>query len=397
MICRKCKKELPDEAVYCLYCGAKQVEPRRDRRVKSRGNGQGCVIRLPNGKWRAEVTLYYYTDAEGKKHRKAASKQCNTKTEALRIIPELLAKKGLLRAEAFTVKALYDIYTHTKAYDGLSDSQRMKLDIAWKRLSALQNLNINLVTIDDMQRVIDSEAKTYYPARDMKVLLSHIFDAGIKREAVQYNKTAYIELPDAPKAKRERFTDEELKKLFEYQKRDSFAGYILIMSFLGLRPGELRTLKMENIHLDEDYIVCGIKTAAGIDREIPIPACVQDIFRRFCEEAGDRELFFTIDETTMYDRYYDVLENAGVRKLTPRVCRHTYFSMLAAAGVGAELITEIGGHSDYNTTHKNYVRITVDEKRKAVSVLDDFGNNVKKSEGAEQPSDTDSFDFSAQK
>ena len=375
MECRKCKKNLPEDAVYCLYCGSRQAAA--ERKQAKRGNGQGYVARLPGGAWLAQVTLYYFTDADGKKHRKSASKRCRTKSEALAAIPELIKRRGTVKAERVTVGYLYDIYTHTKAYDALSDSQRMKLDIAWKRLEPLRSDDITQLTLDRMQYVIDAATSSYYPARDMKVLLSHIYEAGIKREAVQYNKTAYIELPEQPKAKRERFTDEEVKKLFEYQKSDFFTGYIIIMTFMGLRPGELRALRMENIRLDEGYVVGGIKTDAGIDREIPIPACIDEIFRGLYAAAQGKELFFSMDETTFYDKYYAALEAAGVRKLTPRVCRHTYFSMLAASGVGAELITEIGGHTDYNTTHKNYIRISIDEKRRAVSVLDDFlpGNN----------------------
>lgn len=57
MQCRKCKTELPDGAAYCYICGVKQGKPQK--RTKARGNGTGCVYKLPNGKWRAEITLGY--------------------------------------------------------------------------------------------------------------------------------------------------------------------------------------------------------------------------------------------------------------------------------------------------------------------------------------------------
>ena len=48
MICRKCKADVPD-GPYCSQCGAKQAVSRQN--TKSRGNGQGSVYRLPNGKY----------------------------------------------------------------------------------------------------------------------------------------------------------------------------------------------------------------------------------------------------------------------------------------------------------------------------------------------------------
>ena len=53
MQCRKCKTELPDGAAYCYVCGVKQGKSQK--RTKARGNGTGCVYKLPNGKWHFEA------------------------------------------------------------------------------------------------------------------------------------------------------------------------------------------------------------------------------------------------------------------------------------------------------------------------------------------------------
>lgn len=44
MQCVKCKKEIPEESVFCLYCGKKQsAEPRK---AMKRANGMGSVYKL---------------------------------------------------------------------------------------------------------------------------------------------------------------------------------------------------------------------------------------------------------------------------------------------------------------------------------------------------------------
>ena len=86
MLCKKCKKEIPDESKFCNLCGAKQV---REKSTKKRGNGQGTVYKGPDGKWIAEYTIGW-DDVDGKLNRKMRRKKgFATKNEALAYLPEL--------------------------------------------------------------------------------------------------------------------------------------------------------------------------------------------------------------------------------------------------------------------------------------------------------------------
>ncbi|MFR8294836.1 MAG: zinc-ribbon domain-containing protein [Ruminococcus sp.] len=41
MLCKKCRKEIPDGSIYCNYCGKKQETTKR--KVRRRPRGAGCI------------------------------------------------------------------------------------------------------------------------------------------------------------------------------------------------------------------------------------------------------------------------------------------------------------------------------------------------------------------
>lgn len=363
MFCRKCHAEIPDNSVFCNLCGVKQTVQKK--KTKKRANGQGTVYPLPNGKYKAVVILGYYME-DGKLKKRTASKVCTKKAEAYAIIPEL--KKHTEKPADINLHELHEIYIEGRDYNALSKSQQDKLGYAWNRLSELEFRNISTITVDDIQTTIDAQVSTYYPARDMKVMLSHLYDIAIRKEIISMNKSDYVELPDAPKAKRTCWTVREIASFWEDYKHNAFTGYILIMCYAGLRFGELAKLELANIHIDENYMIGGIKTEAGTDREIPIHKKIKPIIERFM--SGKKKKLLEMNEDSFYAKYWEMIKRTGARELPPQTCRHFYFTSMTAAGVQGGIIAETGGHTSYSTTMRNYVRVPLADKILAVNKIE---------------------------
>lgn len=364
MICKKCSREIADTSVYCMHCGWRQSYPYVKHRKRS--NGEGSIFRLPDGRYKAEVVLGYWEE-NLHLHKKVATRVCKTKKDAVAAIVELKARPFESFETNPTLSYLYSRYSNSDAFDKLSLSQRNKLSYAWDRLEPLHYCRIQQLTVDMLQRCIDTATKTYYPAHDMKVLLSHLYNLAIRMEVVSVNKSELLELPDKPAAKKDRWTDSELNALWADYDANAFTGYILIMIYAGLRYGELSTLLIENIDLERHVMIGGIKTEAGINREIPIADRILPIVTE-CY-YNNRYKLLEMNEDTFYKRYWETIERTGLRKLPPHTCRHTYFSLMTAAGIQAGIITETGGHASYLTTMKNYVTLSLEEKLNAVNKI----------------------------
>lgn len=372
MLCKKCKKEIDDDSVYCKSCGAKQIVV-STHKPKSRGNGTGSVYKLPSGKYKAEIVIGYYKQ-DGKLKKRRKTRTFVKKSDALNAISDLRKEKQIQTSP--TLFDLHEAFLKTKRYDKLGKSQKDKLSYAWNRCKEIQLSRISDLTLFDMQSAIDKNTSTFYPARDMKVLLSHLFTTAIQQGVETVNRTEYIELPDAPNAKRQVFSEIDLAKFWDdyygqtpdgATEAHKFTGYILIMIYTGMRIGELYKIKKSDIHLKKRYMIGGEKSEAGIDREIPISKSIIKVLTDFYS-SGDKKL---VERNIwgFYDEYWETIERLGIEKYPPHTCRHTYFTMLVQQDVHPAVIASMGGHAQYQTAIDHYNRLPLSEKISAADKL----------------------------
>ena len=144
MICRYCHKTAVD-APYCCFCGKKQDVP--DQK-KKRGNGQGCVYKLPNGKYKAVVTLGWYMDDAGT-HRRTRSKIYTKRKDAVEGLVDLKRSRSEILP---TFKELYDRWEPThRVGKSTMDCYRAAI----KYLAPVYDMDLSEITVDDLQDCID--------------------------------------------------------------------------------------------------------------------------------------------------------------------------------------------------------------------------------------------------
>ncbi|MEG2857237.1 MAG: tyrosine-type recombinase/integrase [Clostridia bacterium] len=338
-----------------------------------RANGQGTVYKLPNGKWRAEVTLGWekIKDAETGEEKKGRR---ITKTKSgFKLKRDAVEYLSTLRNTPVAIdmkiqfKDMYDLWSVPHyARLGSKDTEN-GYKAAYKHCEELYYRTFCELKTKDLQSVIDNCPRERRTKADIKSLLRNMYKYAIENDYCVKNYADYIKLPPKPKSKKDAFTSSEISTLWaDYNCGNDFTGYILIMIYTGMRYGEISTIKKGNVHLEERYMIGGIKTEAGIDREIPICEKIYPIVEKVYI-AGNKKIL-EMHEKVFYNSFYVTLERLGIRKLNPHCCRHTFATLMANSGVQPAIITETIGHEDYSTTMQ-YTHIHIEEKLKAVNGL----------------------------
>lgn len=328
MNCPRCLKQIPDDAVLCCYC-ARYIVRRPLSRAHQRGNGTGTAWKRGRT-WTAVVTKGWKRDENGVNHQIRATKGgFKTKNEALAYCDTL--KHGAVRKNAPNLAHYWQLYERNELLK-LSSSKQTAYTIAWKKLKAIQLRAVDTLTVQDLRDVVVTQAPTYYPARDMKVLLGHLFDLAGADRWVDKELPEYIILPELVEKQKQPFTEAEQTALWKlYDSGDRRAAIPLIMIYTGMMPGEMQGLKLDMIDIDNQRITgASIKTKVRRASPIYLPDIIIPVLIDEMQHSVSKKGYvWPRNEDKFYENYYGALACAGCRRLEPYSCRHTTATALA--------------------------------------------------------------------
>lgn len=355
-VCKKCRAEAPEGALYCPACGKRLAVD--TRRPLKRANGAGTVYKLQGRRrrpWVAaknRVPLGYY----------------DTKTAALEALNRVAAM-NLTEKYNMTFAAVFEAWKE-EHYRDITRAGIATYDHAFKVFADLHGRKFRSLRTADFQRIMDRHmSKTHSTLSKYKQLLTQMSRWAMREEIITTNFASYVRLPENVRKEKETFTAAEIATL-EADGCDA-AKIVLMLIYTGMRIGELFSLPLSDYH--ETYVVGGEKTAAGRNRVIPIRPEGRGYFAYFAAIATGELLLsgYTGNQDSSNYRkrdYYPLLKRLGIAKKSPHATRHTYASEARRMGMPPEILQRILGHASYSTTANIYVHTEIETLIAAVEV-----------------------------
>lgn len=316
-----------------------------------RGNGQGSA-RKRGKTWTAIWTVGTVVEDGRLRQIRQTKGGFRTKTDALTYAanPPTVPKTK----KTPTLQDYWAVWS-TSSLLKMSASKQTAYKIAKRKVERLMLLPVDTLTIGMLQEAVNEKAPTYYPAKDIKTVLSHLYKRAVAEGWVSTNLADFIELPKLEEEEINPFTEQELHKFWEsYGQGDSFVGFILLMIYTGMMPGELMRLKKDMINWDTNEIVgSGLKTKKRKVTPIVFPALIAPVLLDLCQRSESRVgKVLCMNKDKFYAEYHAALARCGVRDLKPYSCRHTTATAMALGNIAPSVIQEVMRHTKFSTTQR---------------------------------------------
>jgi integrase len=256
-------------------------------------------------------------------------------------------------------------------------------------LPELGHLRLSEIERHDLQRLVDSLRRQMSPStlRNALMPVRVIFRRAVRDGEITINPTANLELP-AVRGRRERIaTAEEASQLIATLPVELQALWATAL-YAGLRLGELRALDWENVDLANGKLRVEqswdareglIETKNRGKRTVPIAAALRDLLVVHRMRLGEPEGFVfgrspdhPFNDKAVRRETRGAWDAAELAPIDLHEARHTFASLMIAAGVNAKALSEYMGHSSIKITLDLYGHLMPGNEEEAAGLLDAY-------------------------
>jgi len=269
---------------------------------------------------------------------------------------------------------------------------------------------------------LQNDGKGHSTIKTVRGVLRPAFQMAVDDDALNKNPFGFalagVVVNDS--VTREAITKKQMNKFLKFIHDDNcyckYYDVVYILFHTGIRISEFCGLTIRDVDLknkilnidhqlqrtsDMKYVIEKTKTNAGT-RKLPMNDDVTECFRRILKarEAPEVEKiidghsgFLFLDENGMPEvamhwehrfnhmvtRYNEIFREQ-MPNITPHVCRHTYCSLQAKAGMYPKTLQYLMGHSDISVTMNTYTHLGLEDAVEEMSRMQDVENARKEQE-----------------
>lgn len=329
-----------------------------------------------------------------------------------------------------TVRELVNKYVATKR--GVKNTTRAgyktvqnfleKEPFGGKKISSIKTSDAKLFLI----KLQEVDGKSYSSIHTLRGVLRPAFQMAVDDDVLIKNPFDFqlVNVLVNDSVTREAITKEQMNKFLKFIKDDNvywkYYDVVYILFHTGIRISEFCGLTLSDIDLKNNIInidhqllrdssskkyIQSTKTNAGT-RQLPIKDDVAECFRRIIADRPKVEFekmldgytgFLCIDDNGeplvamhwehrfkhMVGRYNSIFK-VQMPNITPHVCRHTYCTNQAKAGMSPKTLQYLMGHSDIGVTLNTYTHLGLEDAAEEIKRMENLEKVRKEMYGEEK-------------
>ena len=261
---------------------------------------------------------------------------------------------------------------------------------------------------------LQADGKRYSTVKTVRGVLRPAFQMAVDDDILVKNpfgfELAGVVVNDT--VTREAITKDQMRKFLKFCRDDNVyckyyeAFYILFHT--GMRISEFCGLTIKDIDLENNiinidhqlqrlsdmtYLIQSTKTNAGT-RKLPITEDVAYCFRAILEDRPTPKVeqfvdgysgFLYLDKDGLPEvalhwehrfrhavNRYNEIYRVQIPKITPHICRHTYCSNMAKAGMNPKTLQYLMGHSDIGVTLNTYTHLGLEDAKEEMIRMEEL-------------------------
>lgn len=369
---------------------------------KRRGNNEGSIYQIKNGRWVAAITIGY--NKNGNPKRKVYYGRTRKEAQEKLVKAQHLFNTGKLTQKSLkniTLAEWLDTWLNVfkknavKATTFRSYQKIIELYI----FPELGHVQLKNLSTPQIQMCINSLEVSPRTVQYAVTILRQALKQAQAQGYVNSNVAVNVALPRSTQGKARALTLEEIKKVFSIINNPiHYTIYYALLS-TGVRRGELIALKWQDVNLENKvfninnavtknvegkWVVDSPKTAESI-RAFTIPDKLVAVLKKHRSKQNkqilrarslynNQNFIFCRDDGERYDpdyisrRWKMYCDKVGIKSNLHEL-RHTFATLSLQGGVDVTTVSKMLGHRDVTTTLNVYSHILPNSTEKAASLI----------------------------
>jgi integrase len=364
-----------------------------------RGNGEGSITRLADGRWQARVSLpngrrkAFY----GKTRREAAEKLTRALAAQQQGLPLVGERQTVGQFLTHWLEDVARPSVRPRTYASYAQLLRLHL------LPELGRVPLAKLSPQHVQSFLNRKRAAGLSARTVQYLhavLRRALGQAERWGLVARNVARLVVPPTAERPDVQPLTIEQARQLIAAARGDRLEALYTVAVAIGLRQGEALGLRWQDIDLDrglltvarqlqriDGTLVLTEPKTARSRRTLQLPAVAIEALRAHKRRqlearlaAGpawqDSGLVFTtaigtpLDARNVVRHFHALLARAGLPRMPFHTLRHTAASLLLAQGLDIRVVQQVLGHSQIALTANLYAHVAPTLLKDAAARMD---------------------------